>query len=155
MRGGFAVTVQHALLWNMGSEMLATWGPERTRRVNPLDEWLAAGASLAAGTDIARPFNPMTNIWGMVTRGTKAAGIQGPEHAISVATALELYTIGTARLNREADRLGSITPGKLANLVAYPADPLTTDPDDLAALTPTFTIVGGRAVHDPGGLLGS
>jgi predicted amidohydrolase YtcJ len=153
VRGGFGVTVQHPLLWNMGSEMLVTWGPERTRRVNPLDEWLAAGADLAAGTDIVRPLNPMTNVWGMVTRGTKSAGIQGPEHAIDVATALALYTLGTARLNHEQDRLGSIAPGKLADLVAYPADPLTADPDDLAELTPTFTLVGGRAVHDPGGLL--
>jgi predicted amidohydrolase YtcJ len=133
--------------------MLITWGPERTRRVNPLDEWLAAGADLAAGTDIVRPLNPMTNVWGMVTRGTKSAGIQGPAHAIDVATALQLYTIGTARLNHEQDRLGSITPGKLADLVAYPADPLTADADDLAELTPTFTLVGGRAVHDPDGLL--
>ena len=46
----------------------------------------------------------------MATRGTKTAGVQGPEHAIGVATALELYTTGTARLNGEADRLGSITP---------------------------------------------
>jgi hypothetical protein len=155
VRGGFGVTVQHPLLWNMGSEMLVTWGPGRTREVNPLDEWLALGAALAAGTDIVRPFNPMTNVWGMITRGTKAAGIQGPGHAISVATALELYTMGTAALNGEADRLGSITPGKLADLVAYPADPFTADPDDLADLTPAFTIVGGRAVHDPGGMLGS
>jgi predicted amidohydrolase YtcJ len=147
--------VQHALLWNMGSEMLVTWGPERTRQVNPLDEWLALGASLAAGTDIVRPFNPMMNAWGMMTRGTKSAGIQGPEHAIDVATALRLYTMGTAELNGEADRLGSVTPGKLADLVGYPADPLAADPDDLAKLTPAFTMVGGRAAHDPGGLLGS
>jgi predicted amidohydrolase YtcJ len=155
VKGGFAVTVQHSLLWNMGSEMLATWGPERTKQVNPVDEWLALGASLAAGTDIVRPFNPMTNVWGMATRGTKTAGIQGPEHAISVTTALELYTMGTARLNGDAGRLGSITSGKLADLVAYPADPLTADLDDLAELTPAFTIVGGRAVHDPGGVLAS
>jgi predicted amidohydrolase YtcJ len=154
VRGGFGVTVQHPLLWNMGSEMLAAWGPERTSRVSPLDEWLAAGASLAAGTDSARPFNPMTAVWGMVTRGTKSAGIQGPAHAIDVATALELYTIGSARLNHEADRLGSITPGKLADLAAYPADPFTADTDVLAALGPVFTIVGGRPVHDPHGLLG-
>jgi predicted amidohydrolase YtcJ len=154
VRGGFGVTVQHPLLWNMGSEMLAAWGPERTSRVSPLDEWLAAGASLAAGTDIARPFNPMTAVWGMVTRGTKSAGIQGPEHIIDVATALELYTMGSARLNHEATRLGSITPGKLADLAAYPADPLTADTDVLAALGPVFTIVGGRPVHDPHGLLG-
>jgi predicted amidohydrolase YtcJ len=153
VRGGFAVTVQHALLWNMGSEMLVTWGPERTRQVNPLDEWLAAGASLAAGTDIVRPFNPMTNVWGMATRCTKSAGVQGSEHAIGVSTALELYTLGTARLNGEADRLGSITPGKLADLVAYPADPLTVDMEELPELTPAFTIVGGRIMHDPDGRL--
>jgi hypothetical protein len=149
VRGGFNVTVQHPVLWNMGSEMLVAWGPERTARVTPLDQWLAAGADLAAGTDLVLPFNPMTNVWGMVTRDTKSAGIQGPEHAISVGTALELYTMGTARLNHEQDRLGSITPGKLADLVGYPADPLTADPDDLAQLTPAFTIVGGRATHDP------
>jgi predicted amidohydrolase YtcJ len=149
VRGGFGITVQHALLWNMGSEMLHTWGQDRTARVNPLDEWLALGASLAAGTDIVRPFNPMTNVWGMVTRGTKAAGIQGPEHAIDVATALRLYTLGTADLNGESDRLGSITPGKLADLAGYPADPMTADPDDLAGLIPAFTVVGGRPVHDP------
>ena len=149
IRGGFGVTVQHALLWNMGSEMLVAWGPDRTRRVNPLDEWLAAGASLAAGTDMARPFNPMTNVWGMVTRGTKSAGIQGPEHAIGVADALRLYTLGTAALLGEAGRLGSITPGKLADLVGYPVDPLAADPGDLEDLAPAFTIIGGNPAHDP------
>jgi predicted amidohydrolase YtcJ len=149
VRGGFGITVQHALLWNMGSEMLTTWGPERTRRVNPLDEWLAGGADLAAGTDIARPFNPMVNVWGMVTRGTKSAGVQGPEHAIGVADALRLYTVGTAALNGDAGRLGSITPGKLADLAGYPADPMTAGPDGLPGLTPAFTVVGGRPVHDP------
>jgi len=91
----------------------------------------------------------MTAVWGMVTRGTKSAGVQGPEHAISADTALEIYTMGTARLNHEQDRLGSITPGKLADLVGYPVDPLAADPDDLAELTPAFTIVGGRPTHDP------
>jgi predicted amidohydrolase YtcJ len=154
VRDGFGITVQHAILWNMGSEMVHTWGPRRTSRVNPLKEWLALGASLAAGTDIVRPFNPMTNVWGMVTRGTKSADIQGAEHAIDVATALRLYTMGTAELDGEADRLGSVTPGKLADLVGYPADPLAADPDDLAGLTPAFTMVGGRVVHDPDGMLG-
>ncbi len=61
--------------------------------------------------------------------------------------------MGTARLNGEADRLGSITPGKLADLAAYPLDPTAADLDDLPGLTPAFTIVGSLAVHDPGGLL--
>jgi len=149
VRGGFGITVQHPLLWNMGSQMRLTWGPERTRQVNPIDEWLAAGAALAAGTDMVRPFNPMTGVWGMATRGTKTAGVQGPEHAIDVATALRLYTMGTAALNGETDRLGSIAPGNLADLVAYPADPMALDVDDLADLRPAFTIVDGVPVHDP------
>ena len=153
VKAGVGVTVQHPLLWNVGSEMLITWGPERTRQVNPLDQWLAAGAALAAGTDIVRPFNPMTNVWGMVTRGTKSAGVQGPEHAIDIATALRLYTVGTAELLGESDRLGSIAPGKLADLVAYPLDPLAADPADLHDLKPAFTMVGGNPTHDPNHLL--
>jgi predicted amidohydrolase YtcJ len=153
VRLGIGVTVQHPLLWNMASEMLTAWGPERTARVSPIDQWLAAGAIVAAGTDIVRPFNPMTNVWGMVTRGTKSAGVQGPEHAISRQAALELYTAASARLDREGERRGTITPGSLADLVAYPADPFTVDIDELAELTPAFTLVGGRAVHDPDGRL--
>jgi predicted amidohydrolase YtcJ len=149
VRAGFGVTVQHPILWNMGSEMLRTWGPERTRQVTPLDQWLAAGADLAVGTDLVRPFNPMTNVWGMVTRGTKSAGIQGPEHGIDAATALRLYTMGTAALNHEQDRLGSIAPGKLADLVGYPLDPFSCDPAGLEHLTPVFTMTGGQVTHDP------
>lgn len=147
--GGFGITVQHPLLWNMGSEMVVTWGADRTRDVNPLDEWLAAGASLAAGTDIVRPFNPMTNVWGMATRGTRSAGVQGPEHAIDVATAIRLYTTGTAELNGEAGKLGSISPGKLADLVGYPIDPLAAEADDLADLRPALTILAGKPAYDP------
>ena len=154
VRLGVGVTVQHPLLWNLGSEMLTTWGPERTARANPIDQWLAAGAILAAGTDLTRPFNPLTSVWGMVTRATRTAGVQGPEHGIDRATAIELSTAAAARLDREADRRGTIAPGRLADLVAYPADPFTLDLDGLPELTPALTMVGGRAVHDPDGRVG-
>ena len=58
---------------------------------------------------------------------------------------------GPRRATRQdnPDKLGSIEPGKLADLTAYPVDPLAADPGRLADLTPVFTIVGGRPVHDP------
>lgn len=154
VRLGVGVTVQHTLLWNLGSEMLTTWGPQRTARANSIDQWLAAGAILAAGTDLTRPFNPLTSVWGMVTRATRAAGVQGPEHAIDRGAAIELSTAAGARLDREADRRGTIAPGRLADLVAYPADPFTVDIHELPELTPALTMVGGRAVHDPDGRVG-
>jgi predicted amidohydrolase YtcJ len=152
-RLGVPVTVQHSLLWNMGSEMLTAWGPERTARVSPMDEWLRLGAEVAVGTDLNRPFNPLINVWGMVTRGTKTAGVQGPEHGIDRYTAIERYTAGTARLCFEGHRRGTLEPGRLADLVAYPTDPLTADIDALPSLEPAFTVVGGRPVHDPDGRL--
>jgi predicted amidohydrolase YtcJ len=139
----------------MASEMLATWGPERTAHVNPIDEWLVRGANVAIGTDIVRPLNPMTNVWGMVTRETRTAGIQGPEHAIDRYTAIELYTAGSARLDREASRRGTLEPGRLADFVAYETDPLTLDIDELADLTPVLTVVGGQPTHDPHGRFAS
>ena len=155
VRLAIPITVQHPLLWNMGGEMLATWGEARTMQANPLDQWLADGAELAVGTDIVRPFNPLTNVWGMVTRGTKSAGVLGKEHAIPRQQAIELYTVGPARLDREGGRRGTIRPGSLADLVAYPSDPLTAPIDDLPTLTPTFTMVGGHATYDGEGRLGN
>lgn len=44
--------------------------------------------------------------------------------------------------------------GRLADLVAFRADPTTCPVDDIPSLRPTFTIVGGRAVYDPETVLG-
>jgi predicted amidohydrolase YtcJ len=153
IRLGVPVTIQHALLYTLGGELLQRWGPERTRNIMPVTKWLAEGAELSAGADYpAGPFEPMLDIWGMVTRGTKEVGIQGPEYAIDRYIAVQLYTVGGARLNRELDRRGTLQPGRLADLVAFHTDPMTCPIDDLPALQPIFTMVGGRAVHDPGRL---
>lgn len=150
---GVAITVQHALLYTNGAEILASWGPERASRVMPVRSWLQDGAMLAAGTDQVRPFDPMLNVWGMVTRGTKDAGVQGAEEAIDTYTAIELYTAAGTRLTGEADRRGRLKPGQLADFVAYRADPISTPPDALPGLKPVLTSVGGLAAHDPEGFL--
>jgi len=87
-----------------------------------------------AGTDIVRPFNPMTNVWGMVTRGPTPPG----------SRVRSMPSTSSRRSGWAAS-----APGELADLVGYPADPLAADPDNLAGLTPAFTIVGGRATQDP------
>ena len=124
-------------------------GPKRTSRVMPLRSWLRDGAFVAAGTDSVSPFDPLLNVWGFATRQTKDAGIQGPEEAIDVKTAFELYTHASAKLFGEPTRLGALEPGMLADLVAYHDDPLHVAVDELPTLKPAFTIVGGVAAYDP------
>jgi predicted amidohydrolase YtcJ len=96
----------------------------------------------------------MHSIWGFVTRATEQVGIQGPEEAIDQYTAVQLYTVGGAQLDAEGQRRGTLQPGRLADMVAFRADPVTCPVDDLRSMRPAFTVVGGRAVFDPDGLLG-
>jgi predicted amidohydrolase YtcJ len=155
IRLGIPMTVQHPLLYTLGSVLLDGWGEERTREIMPVRAWLDEGASISAGTDHpVSSFNPGLSLWGMVTRGTLKAGIQGPEYAIDQYTAVQLYTVAGAQLNGESHRRGTLEPRRLADLVAFRSNPITCPIDDLPSLRPIFTMVGGRAVYDPEAMLG-
>lgn len=154
IRLGIPVTVQHPLVFTMGAEMVAKWGPERAARAMPIGAWLKEGGSrtthISAGSDYpAAGGEPMLALWGMATRGTRKSGILGPEYAIDRYTAMELYTVAGAQLLGQHDRLGTLQPGRLADLAAYRSDPITCPIDDVPALRPSFTMIGGRPVHDP------
>jgi predicted amidohydrolase YtcJ len=155
IRLGIPVTIQHPLLYTLGSVLLEGWGEQRTREIMPVRAWLDEGASLSAGTDHpVSSFNPLLALWGMVTRGTLKAGIQGPEYAIDQYTAVQLYTAAGAQLNGESHRRGTLEPRRLADLVAFRSNPITCPIDDLPSLRPIFTMVGGRAVYDPEAMIG-
>jgi predicted amidohydrolase YtcJ len=152
IRLGIGITVQQPLLYSLGQQLLTKWGKDRTSQIIPIRAWLEEGALVSASTDStgtgAPSYDLMLNIWGMVTRGTKHVGIQGPEYAIDQYTAIQLYTAASAQLNWEGEQRGTIQPRRLADLVACRADPLTCPIEDLLLLQPTFTMVGGRAVYD-------
>jgi predicted amidohydrolase YtcJ len=153
---GVGITVQHALLYALGESLVKLWGSERARHVMPVSAWLAEGAQISTGTDYPIGFyEPIRTIWGMVTRETARVGIQGPEYAVDRYTAVYLSTAVGAQLNGDAGILGSLQPGKLADIVGFHKDPVTCPTDDLYNLQPSFTIVGGRPVFDPDGLITS
>jgi predicted amidohydrolase YtcJ len=154
IRLGVWVTIQHPLLYTLGPILLQGWGEARTREVMPVRAWLDEGAVLSAGTDYpVSSYNPMLSIWGMVTRGTQHAGIQGPEYAIDQYTAVRLSTAAGAELDGESQRRGTLQTRKLADIVAYRTDPITCPLDDLPSLLPVLTMVGGRVVYDPEGVM--
>ncbi len=154
IRLGVGITIQHPLLYAQGATLLKGWGPERTRQISPVRAWVEEGAQVSAGSDSPpSPVDPMLAIWGMATRGTQQVGVQGPEYAIDRHTAVQLYTLGSARLDWEDQRRGTLQPGCLADIVGYRADPITCPVDDLLQLRPVVTLVGGRVVYDPQGMV--
>ncbi|WP_282692249.1 amidohydrolase [Streptomyces sp. CC208A] len=151
VRLGIPVTVQHPLLHDAAAAQIRAWGADRVRDLFPLREWIDEGALLTAGSDFpVGPYGAMTSVWGMTTRQT-VAGARGPEHAIRRDEAVALHTSHAARLLGEYDDRGGLAPGKLADLTLWPTDPMTCPVEELAALRPTLTVVGGRTVHDSRG----
>jgi predicted amidohydrolase YtcJ len=143
---GVHITVQQALLTGLGPAFLGGWGADRTAALFPWRELVDSGAWISAGTDHPiGPLDPLRAIHGMTTRITPA-GQLGPEHAIGREEALRLYTVAGARF-LGPPATGTLVPGAPADLVAYPADPVTCPADQLLELAPTATVLGGRFTY--------
>ena len=154
VRLGVGITVQHPLLYSLAGNLVRYWGPDRTSQVMPVRAWVDEGALIAAGSDCnVSFFDPLLSIWGLVTRGTRTAGVQGPQYQVDTYTAIRLYTAAGGQLLREDRSTGILAPGAYADIVAFRADLLDCPVDDLPSQQPALTLVGSRPVHDPDGLL--
>jgi predicted amidohydrolase YtcJ len=113
---------------------------------------LDSGAVLALGSDcpVASP-NPFWGIHAAVTRqrrdGTPPGGWYA-EQRLSVAEAVAGYTLGPAYASGQLDAQGSITPGKLADLVVLDRDIFAVAPHEIADIRPVMTIFDGDVVYD-------
>jgi len=149
-RLGIMATAQnHPVL--LGHNQRRWWGDERAAYSIPIRRMLDAGVHVGGGTDApVVPGNPFQSMWWMVTRGTLAGYRLGPEHAITAREALTLYTRNNAVLMGAEAELGSIEPGKLADLVVLSEDLLAVEPDRIREVRAAMTVVGGRIVHRTG-----
>jgi predicted amidohydrolase YtcJ len=125
---------------------------ERTRWSYAWRTLLDHGAVLALGSDcpVASP-NPFWGIHAAVTRQRRdgePAGGWHPEQRLSVAEAIAGYTLGPAYASGQLAAQGSISPGKLADLVVLDRDLLTAPAQEIAAIRPVLTIFDGEIVFD-------
>ena len=124
----------------------------RCRFAYPFRDLLDAGVTLAFGSDapVASP-NPLWGIHAAVTRQGRDGRPEGgwyPEQRLTPAEAVWAYTMGPAIASGREGTLGSITPGKLADLVVLDRDILAIDPSEIHQARATMTIVGGEVVYD-------
>jgi predicted amidohydrolase YtcJ len=127
------------------------WGHERSRTAYAFRSLLDAGTHLAFGSDCpVAPFNPLLGIQAAVLRQNEKGKPEGgwyPQERLTVTEAVRGYTMGAAYAVRLEDVLGSITPGKLADLVVLDRDIFEIEPGEIASVKPIMTIVDGQVVY--------
>jgi len=126
-------------------------GHNRAGRTYAFRTFLDHGVRLAFGTDWdVAPLNPMLGIYAAVTRATldgKNPNGWFPEQKLTVAEAVNAYTMGSAYAEFQEKEKGSITPGKLADMVILSDDIFTIDPITIRDVKVLKTFVGGKLIY--------
>ena len=94
----------------------------------PAQKLRQAGVNLAIGTDGCASNNDLDMFGEMRTAALLAKGVAGDASAFDAAFALQAATLNGARALGLAERIGSIVPGKQADLTAVRLDALETQP---------------------------
>ena len=127
-------------------------GHDRASRTYAFRTFLDHGVRLAFGTDWeVAPLDPLLTVYAAVTRATlDGKNPKGwfPEQKLSVAEAIEAYTVGSAYAEFQEKVKGSITPGKLADMVLLSDDIFSIVPEKIRDVRVLQTFVGGRLVFD-------
>jgi hypothetical protein len=127
-------------------------GPERIKTTYAFRTLLNKGVTLAFGTDwTVAPLNPMKTLYAAVTRATldgKNPGGWVPEQKIKLSEAVEAYTMGSAYAEFQEKEKGSITPGKLADMVLLSDDIFQLEPAKIGDVRVDMTMVGGKVVWE-------
>ncbi|MGE0592773.1 MAG: amidohydrolase family protein [Vicinamibacterales bacterium] len=109
--------------------------------------------SLFSNATHISPLNPWMHLHYVVT-GLNTRGQQvNPGEQLSRGDALRLRTREAAWLLRMEDRLGSLEAGRLADLAVLDRDYFSVPDEALSRVRAVLTVVNGRAVHDPMGLV--
>ena len=128
-----------------GDGVMRSVGADLGGRYNPIGAFVRAGLTVALSSDapVSAP-HPLRAVRAAVDRRTVLGTVLGgPELRIDVATGLRAHTIDAARSVHRERSIGSLEPGKLADLVVLSADPTAVPLAQLDAIRVEETWVGG------------
>lgn len=127
-------------------------GPERIQGGYAWRTFLDQGVRIVGGSDEGpRTFSPFMGIHAAVTRQDRQGNPPGgwyPEQRLTRLEALKSYTLDGAYVSFEEDVLGSITPGKLADLAVLSKDIMSIPAEEILETQAVMTIVAGKVVFD-------
>lgn len=142
-------------LWGpspINDAITAAVGDELIRRVWPVREMLDAGALVVPGSDwsVVPSVSPWIGVETLVTREMPGGSAKsfGKGEAISLAEALDLFTVNAAAQERMADKVGRIEVGMLADVIVVEPNPYKVAITRVHDTHVNMTFIGGKKVFD-------
>jgi predicted amidohydrolase YtcJ len=129
----------------------ARLGPDRLAHAYAWRSLLATGVIIAGGSDFpVEDVSPFHGIHAAVTRRPRQGDDPGwqPDQRMTREEAVRSFTAWNAVASRQEAEVGTLEPGKRADLVALTDDVFTCPEARLADIAPVFTMVGGRIVFE-------
>jgi hypothetical protein len=152
-RLGAVVAIQPVFIREFGDLLAHHFGAERVPWSLRQRSLLEAGVVVTAGSDRpVAPGSPLLGVRAMVERLTASGAAYGPDERVTVEEALRAYTSHASYAVGREREVGTIGARRLADLVVLDDDPATVTTEAIDRIEVQATLVGGRAVHDPGQL---
>jgi predicted amidohydrolase YtcJ len=149
---GGGIAIQHRMAFQ-GEYFVERYGAEAAKQTPPIARMLEMGVPVGAGTDATRvaSYNPWTALYWLTT-GCTVGGLPLYDEAgrLPRATALELWTAGSAWFSSEQGKKGRIKAGQLADLAVLSADYFNVEAEAIKAIESVLTVVGGNIVYGAG-----
>lgn len=150
-KGGFLAISQPVFIPEYGDGFIRHLGRERVKLTYPFKSLIDAGVALVFSSDApVSAFEPLISIEASVNEKTGTGRDYAPQEAISVESAIRRYTVAGAHAAFEEQIKGSLTPGKLADIVVLGQDPRRVAPDAIRHVPIQRTILGGETVYSAG-----
>jgi predicted amidohydrolase YtcJ len=134
--------------WLYGDVYTKVLGAERAKNLSPLRSADAKGVVVAIHNDTPSSGpNVLFSVWSAVNRKTLSGQTLGPDQRVEPYLALKGFTANAAYQYKEESSKGSITVGKLADLVELDRNPLKVAPEEIKNIQVRRTIKGGKPIY--------
>src|SRR5215208_7020822 len=144
-RGG----VDCVVLYELGDSYIRNFTAEQLACSYPGRTWFDRGIVAVGSSDVpVVDCDVLVNLRSAVTRLTQTGQRMGPGQGVTIDEALRMFTRSGAFASFEEDLKGTITAGKLADLVVLSGDPRATPAEDLPSLSVEMTVVDGRVAYE-------